>query len=114
MHIIETSLLYIIAMISGAMGGGLVAAHHALRGRNVTAIYICAYIFTGLVFGLTGIIVTVVFTPVDLDVERAFLVSLIFGIVGAVTLAGMNLSARILLRRFGIEVEMNITRTQKP
>ncbi len=100
--------LYVIAAISGAAGGCLVAAHHVLRGRNVTALFVAAYGFVGLVFGLSGVIVVVLFTPIELTIERTILLGLIFGAVGSTTLAGANLSARIIMRRLGIEVDVSI------
>ena len=102
------AFLYVIAAISGAAGGCLVAAHHVLRGRNVTALFVGAYGFVGLVFGLAGVIVVASFAAIAMSLERTILLGLVFGIVGTTTLAGANLSARIIMRRLGIEVDVSI------
>ncbi len=107
------AFLYVVAAVSGAAGGCLVAAHHVLRGRNVTRLFIAAYSFVGLVFGLAGVIVVAGFTSIDLTLERTILLGLIFGSVGSVTLAGANLSARIIMRRLGIEVDVSVHRINK-
>ncbi len=108
------AFLYVVAAVSGAAGGCMVAAHHVLRGRNVTRLFIAAYGFVGLVFGLTGVMVVAAFTSIELTLERAFLIGLIFGVVGSTTLAGANLSARIIMRRLGIEVDVSVHRIKEP
>lgn len=108
------AFLYVVAAVSGAAGGCLVAAHHVLRGRNVTRLFIGAYSFVGLVFGLTGVMVVAGFTNIELTLERTFLTGLIFGVVGSTTLAGANLSARIIMRRLGIEVDVSVHRIKEP
>ena len=104
------AFLYILAAISGAAGGCLVAAHHVLRGRNVTALFVAAYGFVGLVFGLTGVIVITAFTSADMSIQSGFLIGLILGAVGSSSLAGANLSARIIMRKLGIEVDVEVRR----
>jgi hypothetical protein len=100
--------LYAVAAISGASGGCLVAAHHILRGRTMTQLFIAAYVFVGLIFGTAGVIAAVSFGGVTLTFEKAFLLGLFFGAVGSTSLAGANLSARFLLRRLGIEMTVSL------
>ncbi len=107
------AFLYVLAAISGAAGGCLVAAHHVLRGRNVTALFVMAYGFVGLIFGLSGVIVITTFTSAELTVQSGFLIGLILGAVGSSSLAGANLSARVIMRRLGIEVDVEIRRVDK-
>lgn len=104
------AFLYIVAAIAGACGGCLVASQRLLHGRNLTALIFAAYGFAGLVLGLTGVIVVSVFTTIALSIETAFLLGLIFGVTGSASLAGMNVSARFLMRRLGIEVDVSIKR----
>ena len=107
---IETwlAILYAVAAISGAAGGCMVAAHRVLRGRSVTGVFGAAYAFVGCVFALTGTIALVVFAGLTLSLERAILVGVVFGLVGAVSLASMHLSARFVFRRLGMEVDVTV------
>lgn len=104
------AFLYVVAAIAGASGGCLVASHRLLNGRNLTALVFAAYGFAGLVLGLTGVIVISVFTSIQLTLETTFLLGLIFGVTGSASLAGMNLSARFLMKRLGLEVDVSIKR----
>lgn len=104
------TFLYALAAISGLAGGCMVAAHRVLNGRKMTLPFLAAYGFAGLVFGLTGTIVLVLVTGWTPDAERSILIGLVFGAAGAISLAGMHLSARFILRRFGIEVDVEIKR----
>lgn len=103
-----TALAYAIVAISGASGGCLVAAHRAVRGRNVTAMLILAYAFIGGVFAVAGMAAVILLGWFNLNLERLLLVGLVFGIAGSVALAGANLSVRFILRRLGIEVDVQI------
>jgi hypothetical protein len=103
------AIIYVVASISGAAGGCLVVAHHVLRGRNVTHLFVAAYSFVGFVFGIAGVIVLSAM-DVNLTFERAVLFGLIFGASGSVALASANLSARIILRRLGVEVDIEVRR----
>ncbi len=107
------AFLYILAAISGAAGGCLVAAHHVLRGRSITALFVAAYGFVGLIFGLSGVMVITAFTSSELSIQSTFLIGLILGVVGSTSLAGANLSARIIMKRLGIEVDVEIRRVDK-
>lgn len=102
------AILYAIAAISGAAGGCTVAAHRVLRGRSVTGAFVAAYTFVGFVFGLTGTIGLAMFAGVGLSLERVILIGLGFGVIGALSLASMHLSARFIFRRFGMEVDVTV------
>ena len=107
------AFLYVVAAIAGACGGCLVASHRLLNKENMTGMIFAAYGFAGLILGLTGVMVLAAFTDVTLTLERAFLFGLIFGVTGSASLAGMNLSARFIMRRLGIEVDVTIKRIKK-
>lgn len=106
-----TAWAYVIAAISGTSGGCLIAAHHILRGRPIARMIIGAYMFIGAVFGVAGIAVMALFTDTNFDFNKLIIAGLIFGVVGSTALAGANLSARILFRRLGIEVDVTVKRT---
>lgn len=107
--------LYAVVAISGAAGGCMMVVQKVLRGRNVTAVLMLAYTFAGLVFGVAGAAGLEIFTEWQPSFDRALLAGLMFGAIGAGSLAGMNLSARFILRRLGVEVDVSIrpVRTKK-
>ncbi len=104
------ALGYIIVAIAGASGGCLVAAHHVMRGRTITAMLMLAYAFIGGVFAVAGMAAVVLLGWFDLSLERLLLVGMVFGAAGSMALAGANLSIRFILRRIGIEVDVQIKR----
>ncbi len=108
-----TAILYAIAAISGGLGGCMVAAHKVLRGRSVTAVLVVAYLFAGAIFGLAGVIGLRIFAFWVPTVETTILAGLMFGVIGAGALMGMNLSARFIMRRFGIEVDVQVRRVKR-
>lgn len=108
-----TAVMYTIVAVSGAAGGCMVIANHALRGRNVTALLFVAYALLGAVFGVAGIAAMLLFVGFETTFEKLILLGLFFGAVGSATLAGANLSIRFLLRRLGIEVDVSIKRMKR-
>ena len=107
------AFLYVVAAIAGACGGCLVASHRLLNKENLTGMIFAAYGFAGLILGLTGVMVLAMFTDITLTSERTFLFGMIFGATGSASLAGMNLSARFIMRRLGIEIDVTIKRIRK-
>lgn len=108
------AVLYVVAAISGGAGGCLVAAHHVLRGRSVSGVLLLAYGFAGFVFGAAGVMGLAILSPGWAPtLERVVLAGLLFGLVGAGSLAGMNFSARFLLRRLGIEVDVQVRQVRR-
>jgi len=103
-----SALAYAIVAISGASGGCLVAAHRAMRGRSITFILVLAYAFIGSAFAVAGMAALLLFTDFNVSFERLLLIGMIFGATGSVALAGANLSIRFILRRLGIEVDVQI------
>lgn len=108
-----TALAYAIVAVSGASGGCLVAAHHAIRGRSVTAMLLLAYAFIGGVFAVAGVAAMLLFSPFQITLERLLLIGMILGVAGSVALAGANLSVRFILRRLGIEIDVEVRRIER-
>lgn len=105
-----TALAYAIVAVSGASGGCLVAAHRAMHGRAVTVMLLSAYAFIGGVFAVAGVATVLLFGGFDFTFEKLVLVGGVFGLAGSVALASANLSIRFILRRLGIEVNVNISK----
>ena len=106
------AFLYTLAAISGAAGGCMIVAHQVLRGRSVTRMFIMAYAFIGLIMGLAGI-AALTLLGIDLSFEYVLLAGLVFGAAGSSALAGANLSARFIMSRLGIEVDISVRRIDK-
>lgn len=109
-----TALAYAIVAVSGASGGCLVAAHHVIRGRSVTAMLLLAYAFIGGAFAVAGVAALLLFSPFQVTFERLLLIGVVLGVSGSVALAGANLSVRFLLRRLGIEIDIEVRRIERP
>ncbi len=108
-----TALAYAIVAISGASGGCLVVAHRAVIGQSVTGIHLLAYAFIGGVMSVAGMAALVllgVVVDIGIPFEQLLLAGLLLGVTGCLALASANLSIRFILRRLGIEVDVNIKR----
>lgn len=94
-----------VALVCGGSGGCMVAAHRVLRGKKIAALLVLAYAFVGSVFGAVGILGFRIM-GYETTTEIAMLISFMFGVAGAIALAGANWSTRLVLRKFGIEAEI--------
>lgn len=103
-----TVLVYVIVAISGASGGCLVVAHNILHGRSLTQLYVLSYGFVGLVFAVAGVIAIELMTPMSIGMKGAVIYGLILGATGAAALGSANLSARIIMKKLGIEIEIKL------
>lgn len=102
-------LLVVLMLVSGALGGCTVASHHLLRGRAVTAWLFAAYACIGAFFGLVAFLAQhVIATPASLGGQLG--ISALTGFGGALLLSGINLSARFILRRLGVEIVVQANR----
>lgn len=107
-------LLFALAAISGGLGGCAVSAQQFLSegGAGKTQMrcsWVIAYGLIGVMFGL----LFAAFGWVTVESHDPFDVigpSVICGFVGASALGGVNTTARFLLSRLGIEVEVNVKR----
>lgn len=109
-----SALAYAIVAVSGASGGCLVAAHRVIRGRSITAMLLLAYAFIGGAFAVAGVAALLLFAPFQVTFERLLLIGVVLGVSGSVALAGANLSVRFLLRRLGIEIDIEVRRIERP
>lgn len=110
-------VFYALAAISGGLGGCAVTAHQFMReggaGRvQMRASWLLAYAIVGSVFGLLFAAYGTFFVRVN-EVADIIGPSLISGIVGAAALGGLNMTARFILRRLGVEVIVTVHRSEK-
>lgn len=104
-------LLYAIAAISGGLGGCTVAANRLLSGRSMRMSFFLAYAIIGVVFGvLTAAYGTFIVNDSPADIIGPAIIS---GIVGSIALSGANLTARFILQRLGVEVQITVKRKEE-
>ena len=111
-----TALAYTVVAVSGASGGCLVVAHHVLRGRSVTGMHVLAYSFIGAVMSLAGLaamILVGLIAGINMPFEKLLIIGLVLGVAGCLALASANLSLRFVLRRLGIEVDVQIKKIDR-
>lgn len=110
-------ILYMLAAISGGLGGCAVTAHQFIRedgmGKTQMRIsWIMAYAVIGAVFGVLfsvyGLFLIDYKNPTDI-IGPAMLA----GIIGSGTLGGVNTSARFILKRLGVEIVVDVRRSKK-
>lgn len=100
--------LIAIAAISGGMGAAAIASHHLLRGRAMTISYAIAYVFIGAAMGVLSYAYGHWFGVISVTMLELVGSSLLAGAIGSLTLASANISARFLLKKLGIEVEIKV------
>lgn len=105
-----TILLYALAAISGGLGGCAIAAHDVLRGGKPRLSFLLAYGIIGAVFGVLGLAYGSWFGMNNETTDHIIGNSVLIGAMGSAVLASTNLSARWVLKRLGIEVEVSIKR----
>lgn len=98
-------VMYALAAISGGMGGCAIAGHHVLRGRSMRLSYLLAYIIVGATFGVLALAYGI---TAGLSLDTLIGHSIMAGAAGSITLASTNLSARWMLKRLGIEIEVTV------
>lgn len=103
-----TFILYALAMISGGMSGCAAASHSILSGKRQQRLsFFFAYGIIGMVFGLL-VAASGFFNS---SVEQMIIASVMAGFSGSMALAGANLSARLMLKKLGIEVEVTVRKS---
>lgn len=106
--------LICIAAISGSLGGCTVVANNVLRGKRMQIALCMSYLIIGAGFGLLAFVYgTAVGLPEVKSIGALVGSSLLAGAVGSLCLASANLSTKIILKYFGIEVEINVKRRDK-
>ena len=105
-----TVLLYALAAISGGLGGCAIAAHDVLRGGRPRLSFVMAYAIIGSVFGVLSLAYGSWFGVESRTTDHVIGNSVLIGAMGSAVLASTNLSARWVLKRLGVEIEVNIKR----
>lgn len=102
-----TLLMYALAAISGGLGGCAVAGHQVLRGITPRVSYVVAYATIGIMFGVLALAYGALI-GINQSMDTVIGSSVLAGAVGSITLASTNISARWILRRLGIEVQVTV------
>lgn len=103
-------VLYALAAISGGLGGCVVASHGVLRGVPPRVSYVLAYGVIGMTFGLLTAVYGAMFGINTTLADSLMGASILVGAAGSIALASTNISARWMLKRLGIEVEVTVRR----
>lgn len=106
-------LMYALAAISGGLGGCAMASSHVLRGKPARAAYILAYGMVGVVFGVLTLAWGANFGVDTRSIDSVIGNSILVGGAGSLALASTNISARWVLKRLGIEVEVSVKRREE-
>lgn len=85
------------------------ASHGILRGQKPRLSYILAYGILGMVFGVLAMAYGAMF-GLDTSMDKLIGNSVLAGSIGSFTLAATNISARVLLKRLGIEIQVTVKR----
>lgn len=106
-------LLYLIATVAGALGGCAAASHRLLRqGGDKVWMYFLAYSIIGTFFGVLSFAAhSVILTPYS-GIHELTMFSLVYGFGGAIALAATNLSAKFILKKLGVEIDVRVTKVR--
>lgn len=108
-----TMLLYAIAAISGGLGGCAAAGYQTLKGSRPRASFFLAYVSLGVLFGALTFAYGATFGIGINSLDTLIGPSMLAGFGGSLSLASSNISARWLLHRLGVEVEVTVKRKDK-
>jgi hypothetical protein len=104
-------LLYALAAISGGLGGCTIAGSRLLTGTKMRFSYFLAYALIGATFGLLfaayGLIL------VDDHPSQIIGPAIIAGMVGSAMLGSMNWTARIILKKLGVEIQVTMRKNDQ-
>lgn len=109
-------VLYAIAAISGGLGGCAVTAHQFVQADGLGRVqmrlsWLMAYGILGTVFGVLYCAWVLSSATDVLIVQDVVAPALVVGFVGSMSLGAANTAARITLKKLGIEVEINLRKT---
>ncbi len=104
------TVMYALAAISGGLGGCAVAGQYVLRGGTARLSYMLAYIIIGVMFGVLVLAYGATFGVESSSIDQVIGNSIIAGAAGSLSLASSNISARWVLKRLGIEVQVTVKR----
>jgi hypothetical protein len=105
--------MYALAAISGGLGGCAIASHSILRGATPRVSYVLAYGMIGVVFGMLTYAYGTLAGVDTANIDSLIGASILAGASGSVTLASTNISARWVLKRLGIEVQVTVRRSDE-
>lgn len=105
-------VLYSIAAVSGALGGCAAASNHIMQGNALRISFVLAYAITGASMGVLTIAYANIFFGTT-DLSQVIGHSLLAGLAGSTLMAGGHVSARWVLKRFGIEVSITARKTSE-
>lgn len=105
---------FVGAIVTGAIGGCVACAQHVRTRKETVAAYSIAYLITGAFGGLMTLALMMAFYPGVIDGwHKLFLFSGVGGVATAFALAAGNISMRVILRKLGFEVVVDIKRAGK-
>lgn len=105
---------FVGAIITGAVGGCVASVQHARTRKETVTAFAIAYLITGAFGGLMTLALMMAFYPGTIDGwHKLFLFTGAGGIATSLALAAGNISMRIILKRLGFEVVVDIKRAEK-
>ena len=107
---------FIVIIISSGIGGCAAAfTNHSNQKKLVTVLSICGYAITGI-FGalVTFTLLSTIGQGIAGDLHSVVLWSSLTGFSTSIALAGTNIGFRLVLKRLGLEFEINVKRIPKP
>lgn len=103
---------FIGAILTGAVGGSVACIQHARTRRETIATYVIAYLITGAFGGLMALAGVMVFYPeLIAGWGELLLLTGAAGLITALALAAGNLSMRVVLKKLGMEVTINVQKS---
>lgn len=104
---------FVGAIVTGAVGGCVACFQHARTRRETVLAYAVAYVMTGAFGALMALAGVSVFMPkVITGWASLFIVSGLSGIIVSSALAAGNISMRFILAKLGLEVVVDIKKTE--
>lgn len=105
--------IFVATMVSGAIGGCAAAFSNKKDRKLITMLSLSGYAITGM-FGALVAFAFLSTTTEDLvtNLDGIVLLSCLTGFCASVGLAGTNLGFKIILKRLGIEITINVSRIE--
>lgn len=105
-------VMLLIAVIAGLVGGCGAASYQVLTGRQLSVAITIAYISLGSCLGALAFIVAFMLTD-NQSVESIIMIAGLIGGGGTIFIAGIRMGIQAILRWKGIELTVNVKRTEK-
>lgn len=107
------TFFYLVAAVSGLMGGCTMAAQQLIRRQQHGAMPFMAYALVGLFFGLAFFAFLDLKDFIEPTLETAVLYGGGFGLFSTLALVGINMGSHWALKWRGIEVDVTFRQTVK-